>query len=32
MQHIVIDLKDEGWTESDHFPLGEFDCVNVGLW
>jgi len=32
MQHIIIDLKEEGWTDSDHFPLDEFDYVSMGLW
>jgi len=31
-QHIVIDLKEEGWDESDHFPQTEEDYVKMGLW
>jgi hypothetical protein len=30
-QHIISDLKEEGWTESDHFPLDEEDYVKMGL-
>lgn len=30
-QHIVSDLKLEGWTESDHFPVDEKDYVRMGL-
>ena len=29
--HIVADLKMEGWTESDHFPVDEADYVKMGL-
>ncbi|NVZ09766.1 hypothetical protein HW932_10885 [Allochromatium humboldtianum] len=30
-QHIVSDLKEEGWTESDPFPQDEADYVRMGL-
>ncbi len=30
-QHIISDLKEEGWTESDHFPKDEKDYVEMGL-
>jgi len=30
-QHIVSDLKQEGWTEKDHFPRDEADYVKMGL-
>lgn len=30
-QHIISDLKKEGWTEDDHFPLDEADYVKIGL-
>jgi hypothetical protein len=30
-QHIITDLKDEGWTEADHFPRDERDYVQMGL-
>ena len=30
-QHIISDLKMEGWTEEDHFPLDEEDYVKMGL-
>lgn len=30
-QHIVTDLKQEGWTDSDHFPRDEADYVKMGL-
>ncbi len=30
-QHIVSDLKEEGWTENDHFPRDEVDYVKMGL-
>ncbi len=30
-QHIVSDLKLEGWTESDRFPVDERDYVKMGL-
>lgn len=29
--HIVSDLKEEGWTESDPFPKDEKDYVRMGL-
>ena len=30
-QHVVTDLKEEGWTERDHFPIDENDYVKMGL-
>jgi hypothetical protein len=30
-QHIVADLKEEGWTESDPFPRDEQHYVALGL-
>ena len=30
-QHIISDLKMEGWRESDHFPLNEADYLKMGL-
>jgi Domain of unknown function (DUF6915) len=30
-QHVISDLKMEGWTESDHFPRDEEDYVKMGL-
>lgn len=30
-QHIVSDLKEEGWAEDDHFPQDEQDYVKMGL-
>jgi hypothetical protein len=30
-QHIVSDLKEEGWTETDPFPKDEKDYVRMGL-
>jgi uncharacterized protein DUF6915 len=30
-QHIVSDLKMEGWTNGDHFPRDEQDYVRMGL-
>ena len=30
-QHIIEDLKQEGWTEKDHFPQHEQDYVRMGL-
>jgi hypothetical protein len=30
-QHIVPDLKDEGWTENDPFPRDEEHYVKMGL-
>ena len=30
-QHIISDLKLEGWTEFDHFPIDEKDYVRMGL-
>lgn len=29
--HIISDLKDEGWTEKDHFPRDEKDYIAMGL-
>jgi len=30
-QHIVTDLKEEGWTETDPFPKDEKDYARMGL-
>ena len=30
-QHIISDLKEEGWTEKDYFPVDELDYVAIGL-
>ncbi|HNR13323.1 MAG TPA: hypothetical protein PKM59_08425 [Thermodesulfobacteriota bacterium] len=30
-QHIISDLKEEGWTEQDHFPVDESDYVQMGF-
>jgi hypothetical protein len=30
-QHIISDLREEGWTESDHFPRDEEDYLKMGL-
>ena len=30
-QHIISDLKEEGWTESDPFPLDESHYMKMGL-
>lgn len=30
-QHIITDLKMEGWTENDHFPVDEADYIRMGL-
>ena len=30
-QHIITDLKQDGWTEHDHFPQDEADYVRMGL-
>ena len=30
-QHIISDLKMEGWTEKDHFPLDKEDYIKMGL-
>jgi hypothetical protein len=30
-QHIITDLKQEGWTENDRFPRDEADYVKMGL-
>lgn len=29
--HIISDLKEEGWTESDRFPIDESDYLRMGL-
>lgn len=31
-QHKVVDLKIDGWKESDHFPEDEADYVRMGLY
>ena len=30
-QHIISDLKEEGWSEKDRFPNDEEDYVRMGL-
>jgi hypothetical protein len=30
-QHIVLDLKTEGWTAGDPFPKNEDDYVRIGF-
>ena len=30
-QHIISDMKEEGWTEKDRFPKDEEDYVKMGL-
>jgi hypothetical protein len=30
-QHIISDLKQEGWTEKDRFPRNEADYIRMGL-
>ena len=30
-QHIISDLKEEGWTEQNPFPKDERDFVNIGF-
>jgi hypothetical protein len=30
-QHIIADLKEEGWIESDPFPKDECDYVRIGF-
>jgi len=30
-QHIISDLKEEGWTETDPFPKDQWDYVDMGL-
>jgi len=30
-QHIISDLKEEGWTETDPFPRDEEHYVKMGL-
>jgi hypothetical protein len=30
-QHIISDLKEEGWTDNDPFPKAEHDYVKMGL-
>ncbi len=29
--HIISDLKEEGWSEGDHFPVNDKDYVKMGL-
>jgi hypothetical protein len=31
-QHIIADLKEEGWTESDPFPRDEWHYKQIGLY
>ena len=31
-QHIIADLKRDGWTEKDHFPQDEHDYLRMGLY
>lgn len=31
-QHIISDLKEEGWSESDTFPKDEKDYVRMGFY
>jgi hypothetical protein len=30
-RHIISDLKMEGWTEGDRFPMDEEDYIRMGL-
>jgi len=30
-QHIISDLRQEGWTDKDPFPKDEADYVRIGL-
>ncbi|MFH2122045.1 MAG: hypothetical protein ABIJ50_00970 [Pseudomonadota bacterium] len=30
-QHIMTDLKEEGWTEHDPFPTDEQDYIKIGF-
>lgn len=30
-QHIISDLKEEGWTERDNFPQDEENYIKMGL-
>ncbi len=30
--HILADLKEEGWTETDRFPQDEADYLRMGLY
>ena len=30
-QHIISDIKEEGWTDKDPFPKDEQDFVKIGL-
>jgi len=30
-QHIISDLKMEGWKDGDHFPVNELDYIKMGL-
>lgn len=29
--HIISDLREEGWTEKDKFPMNEDDYIKMGL-
>ena len=31
MQHVITDLKEEGWTDRDRFPANERDYVKMGF-
>lgn len=31
-RHIEQDLKEEGWTLKDHFPIDENDYIKMGLY
>jgi len=30
-QHVITDLKEEGWMEGDRFPADEHDYVKIGF-
>jgi hypothetical protein len=30
-QHIISDLKEEGWTENDPFPTSELHYIQIGF-
>ena len=30
-QHVITDLKEEGWVEGDPFPIDEQDYVRIGF-
>ena len=30
-QHIIADLREEGWTEQDQFPRDETDYMRMGF-